>query len=68
MRADRMGIQSSELFLVTETSLEAILQHIETINPALVIVDSIQTTYTEELARLPAASARFGNVLRAFRI
>lgn len=33
-----------DLFLVTETNLEAILQHVENIKPRLLIVDSIQTT------------------------
>ena len=37
------------LFLVTETSLSVILEHIASINPALLILDSIQTTYLPEL-------------------
>ncbi len=37
------------LLLVTETNLDAILEHIASVNPALVIVDSIQTTYMPEL-------------------
>jgi DNA repair protein RadA/Sms len=48
MRADRLGLHAHDLFLVTETSLEAILEHVTTIKPHLLIVDSIQTTYTEE--------------------
>lgn len=34
-----------DLFLVTETSLEAIFEHVQSIKPRLLIVDSIQTTY-----------------------
>ncbi|HSQ17285.1 MAG TPA: DNA repair protein RadA, partial [Anaerolineales bacterium] len=37
------------LFLVTETSLSVILEHIASINPALLVLDSIQTTYLPEL-------------------
>ena len=37
------------LFLVTETSLGVILEHIASINPALLVLDSIQTTYLPEL-------------------
>ena len=33
------------LFLVTETNLEAIFQHVQTLKPAILVVDSIQTTY-----------------------
>ncbi len=50
MRADRMGLKSDDLYLVTETNLETILDHIEEIKPILTIVDSIQTTYTGELS------------------
>lgn len=49
MRADRMGVTADDLFLVTETRLAAILAHIENEKPTLVIVDSIQTTWTDEL-------------------
>jgi DNA repair protein RadA/Sms len=39
----------AELFLVTETGLEAILEHIAQVKPRLVVVDSIQTTTLAEL-------------------
>ncbi len=48
MRADRLGLDAKELFLVTETNLEAMFEHIAEIKPTMVVVDSIQTTYTEE--------------------
>ena len=38
-----------DLYLVTETNLEAIIAHIEAVAPPLLIVDSIQTTYTGDL-------------------
>ena len=47
MRADRLGLRANDLFLVTETNLEAILEHVGSIKPLLLIVDSIQTTYAE---------------------
>jgi DNA repair protein RadA/Sms len=37
------------LYLVTETSLDVILEHIETTQPSLVVIDSIQTTYLSQL-------------------
>ncbi|MBP7999249.1 MAG: DNA repair protein RadA [Chloroflexi bacterium] len=48
MRADRMDVKAHDLFLVTETNLGAILQHIANVKPNLVIIDSIQTTYDEQ--------------------
>jgi DNA repair protein RadA/Sms len=38
-----------ELFLVTETNLNIILEHIQAIKPLIVILDSVQTTYLPEL-------------------
>lgn len=49
MRAERLRIDAEDLYLVTETSLHAILDHISTVRPVMTIVDSIQTTYDENL-------------------
>lgn len=49
MRAERMRLEAEDLYLVTETSLHAILDHITTVRPVLTIVDSIQTTYDTNL-------------------
>jgi len=49
MRADRLGINSERLLILPETNLNAILQTIADVFPSLVIVDSIQTTYLDEL-------------------
>jgi DNA repair protein RadA/Sms len=40
---------AEHLYLVTETNLEAIYEHIDTIKPSLLIIDSIQTTYLPQL-------------------
>jgi DNA repair protein RadA/Sms len=49
MRADRLSIRSDNLFVVTETNLEAILRHAEQVQPLALIVDSVQTVTSEEL-------------------
>ena len=59
MRAVRLQRENAEegkdpefpedLLLVTETSLETILEHITNVRPDLVVVDSIQTTYLSSL-------------------
>ena len=65
MRADRLHIEAGDLFLVTETNLNAILAHVESVKPVMLIVDSIQTTHTDELksaagsvSQVRAAAAR----------
>ena len=49
MRADRIGRPSENCYIVTETSLDNIMAHIESLNPGLVIVDSIQTIAADDL-------------------
>lgn len=48
MRADRLNVKCDELYLVTETSVNSMLHHIREINPVMVIIDSIQTSVTED--------------------
>lgn len=40
---------SNSLYLVTETNLHSILEHVESIKPDMLIVDSIQTVYLSEM-------------------
>ncbi len=52
MRAVRLAPEAkfpADLFLVTETSLDTIFEHIAAVQPDLVIVDSIQTVYIPEM-------------------
>ena len=49
MRADRIGRLSDNCYIVCETSLENIFDHIEDVKPELLIVDSIQTIASEAI-------------------
>lgn len=49
MRAERLAIATNDLFVVTETNLDTIFAHIESTQPQLLIIDSVQTTYSETL-------------------
>ncbi|MGD8818925.1 MAG: DNA repair protein RadA [Anaerolineae bacterium] len=49
MRADRLDLQASALFVVSEVSLDQILAHIDQIKPRLVVIDSIQAVSSEAL-------------------
>lgn len=49
MRADRMGAEASDLWLVSEVEMGKIQHHIGKIKPDIVILDSIQTTYNQNL-------------------
>ncbi len=47
LRAQRLGDMESECYIVSETRLEEIFAHVKTVQPELLIVDSVQTVYTE---------------------
>jgi len=55
MRANRLGVTSAQLFVVSETSLEKILQDIQSLRPSAVVVDSIQTIYSTDLPSTPGS-------------
>ena len=45
LRAERLGLAPERLFLLSETNLNLILDHIQELRPSLVVVNSIQTVY-----------------------
>ena len=49
LRAKRLGISGEKLFLLAETNLETIIEHLDRLKPCLVIVDSIQSVFLPEL-------------------
>ena len=49
LRADRIGRMSDNCFIVCETSLDNIFNHIEEVQPQIVIVDSIQTIASDSI-------------------
>ncbi|MBQ0014381.1 MAG: DNA repair protein RadA [Clostridia bacterium] len=50
LRADRLGVDTDNLFVMAETDVEIICEHIKSDKPDLVIVDSIQTVMLSELS------------------
>ena len=58
MRADRIGKPGDNCYIVSETSLENIFEHIENVSPGLIIIDSIQTVSTSELDSSPGSVAQ----------
>ena len=55
MRAHRLGLPTSNLKCLTETSVEQIIQQAARIQPTLMIIDSIQTIYSEALTAAPGS-------------
>jgi len=53
LRADRLGVTSPNLFIVSETNLAVIRGYLEDLRPAFAVVDSIQMIYRSELPGAP---------------
>jgi DNA repair protein RadA/Sms len=49
LRADRIGIQNNECYILSETSLEQIYHQAKDINPDILVIDSIQTIHLESI-------------------
>ncbi len=55
MRAERLGKFEQELFLLSETNLDQIVEAVTEQRPDVVIIDSIQTMYREEIDSAPGS-------------
>ena len=55
MRAKRLGLPSDQLQLLAETDVDAILASAEALNPAILVVDSIQVVHSETLTSAPGS-------------
>lgn len=55
IRAERLDIRTEGIMLLSETNLENILSCIKKLKPAAVVIDSIQTTYSESLPSAPGS-------------
>ncbi len=55
MRAQRISADSSELYLLNGTCLEDLIDRLDELAPRIIVIDSIQTIYTESLGSAPGS-------------
>ncbi|MFT4737868.1 MAG: DNA repair protein RadA/Sms, partial [Paraglaciecola sp.] len=55
MRADRIGVQSSSCFLLSETQLDEVFTQIANLSPDILVIDSIQTLHSNMLEAAPGS-------------
>ena len=55
LRANRLGVNSPNLYVMTETDVEVVCEQIKNVKPDLVMVDSIQTMNLTELNSSPGS-------------
>ncbi len=58
MRARRLGVTADDVRLLAETSVERIIEHARIEKPQVMVIDSIQTLYTELLQSAPGSVAQ----------
>ncbi len=66
LRADRLGVGGENLYLLTETSVDGILSECERLKPDVIIVDSIQTVYSDRLNSAPGSITQVRESAMAF--
>ncbi len=62
LRADRLGIKNPHLLMISETNYRSIERLIEKDKPEIVIIDSIQTMYNDELTSSPGSVSQVREV------
>lgn len=55
IRAERLKLYSEELFILSETNLDIIINAVNKINPDIMIIDSIQTIYNADISSAPGS-------------
>ncbi|HEX3923049.1 MAG TPA: DNA repair protein RadA [Streptosporangiaceae bacterium] len=65
VRADRIGALSPHLYLAAETDFDALVQHVDAVEPALLIVDSVQTISAQGIDGTPGGVAQIREVTSA---
>lgn len=55
LRAERIGLKNKECYILTETNIQNIFQQAELLKPQLLVVDSIQTLYTDLIDSAPGS-------------
>lgn len=66
LRAKRLGVNSDHLFLLHETSFDAIRMHIEQVKPKTIFVDSIQILYKNDLPSAPGSLVQVREITTEF--
>lgn len=68
LRGDRLGINPAGLYLLSETSLERIFDEINKLQPKAIIIDSVQTIFSERLESAPGSVSQVREVAGQFML
>ncbi|MDX2033202.1 MAG: DNA repair protein RadA [Blastocatellia bacterium] len=66
LRGERLGINPAGLYLLSETNLEKIFEEIDRLQPRAIIVDSVQTVFSQKLESAPGSVSQVREVAGQF--
>ena len=66
LRAQRLKVSGSRLYILTETNIERILSEAKKIAPDVIIADSVQTMYSDHVTSAPGSISNVKEVAMAF--
>jgi DNA repair protein RadA/Sms len=66
LRSDRLENSAGNIFLLAESNLERILSVVDEVEPSAIVVDSIQTAFTETLDSAPGSVSQVRHVAMEF--
>jgi len=55
LRANRLGTASKELYILNQTNVELIKEHIDKLKPDILVVDSVQVVYSSQITSAPGS-------------
>lgn len=66
MRGERLGLNADNLFILPETNLQSIMAETDKLRPDFIIVDSIQTVYSDKIESAPGSVSQVRDVAAQF--
>ena len=66
LRADRLHTKGNNLYVLTETNIEDILEKADKIKPDVIIADSVQTMYSDKVTSAPGSVTQVKEAAMAF--
>jgi replicative DNA helicase len=68
LRGERLGLAPEHLYLLPETCLERVFEHVEALGPEAIIVDSVQTVFSMKLESAPGSVSQVREVSGQFLV
>ncbi|MBO5338079.1 MAG: DNA repair protein RadA [Clostridia bacterium] len=55
LRGERLGIKGDDVYFLTETNVDSVLNHVDKLSPDIIIIDSIQTMFDPNCTSIPGS-------------